>query len=378
MRISIIPILIFLLIPGAAAAQPATNIVKVPPTILNALPREDVFVGLSRPLLMSVLRTQHTNELLGFINDLHLRPKVFDSDDADGGDVLLGLEFDYRKSIVNRVLSEASRNPMGISLAIEAKGDVAANARKNPNNLLEGTVGAHFFQGLGGIDPHYAPSPEAQLNLQRAIFASTTNKAAYAAAAREFTAHMRPQFFYDVQGHASLETDQQFHDKQWVYGGKVGVAFRDWRARSDVAWFNVLDYPFAALRWLVNKEDFQPSGRTFPSLVAGLDLVDPSDNDSRLAIDANADAYPRARVELGFKTPVMEWRNEPLYVSAGFRWFQEFGASGAIQAAGLDHSEFLAIKLDLPYKFNASYATGKLPLDGNNDQVYALGWSLDF
>src|SRR5215210_6387728 len=132
MRIFIIPILILLSIPSRAPAQPATNVVKVPPTILNALPREDVFLGLSRPLLASVLHPQHTNELLGFINDLHLRPKVFDSDDADAGDVLLGLEFDYRKSIVNRVLSEASRNPMGISLAIEAKGDVAANARKNP------------------------------------------------------------------------------------------------------------------------------------------------------------------------------------------------------------------------------------------------------
>jgi len=41
MRIFIIPILVFLLIPRGAQAQPATNVVKVPPTILHALPRAD-------------------------------------------------------------------------------------------------------------------------------------------------------------------------------------------------------------------------------------------------------------------------------------------------------------------------------------------------
>lgn len=379
LRSSFCILLLSLCVTGAFA-QPATNIPlsRVPAVILNGLPREDVFAGMTQPLLTTLFQTQHTNELLGFINDLHLRPKLFDSDDSETGDLTLGLEFDYRKSIANRVLAAASRNPAGLSLTLEAKGNIAANARKNPNDLMEGALALHFFQGIGGIDPRYQPSPEAQLNLQRAIFAATTNQAAYTAAAREFTAHMRPQFFYDVQGHATIETDQQFHDKQWVYGAKLGFVYRDWRPRSTLGWFNLLDYPFATIRWLIDKEDFQPSGRTLPSLVAGLDLVDPTHNDLRTAIDPDDDPYPRARIELGFKTPVAHWRGEQLYFSAGFRWFHELNASRAIKTAGLDHTDFLVLKLDLPYRFNLSYATGKLPLDTDSDQTYALGWSLQF
>ena len=72
------------------------------------------------------------------------------------------------------------------------------------------------------------------------------------------------------------------------------------------------------------------------------------------------------------------WRGEQLYFSAGFRWFHELNASRAIKTAGLDHTDFLVLKLDLPYRFNLSYATGKLPLDTDSDQTYALGWSLQF
>jgi hypothetical protein len=51
----------------------------------------------------------------------------------------------------------------------------------------------------------------------------------------------------------------------------MGVeAFRDWRPRSDVGWFNLLDYPFAAIRALANNEPFQPSGRSFPLAVLAL------------------------------------------------------------------------------------------------------------
>jgi hypothetical protein len=189
---------------------------------------------------------------------------------------------------------------------------------------------------------------------------------------------MRPQFFYDVQAHGTLETDQQFDNKQWTYGGKVAFVFRDWRSKSDLGWFNLFDYPFAGLRALVNQEEFQPSGRTFPSVLAGIDLVDPSENDARLAVDPDTDVYPRLRVEIAFKTPFMRFGDDHLYASASYRHFQELGASSLIKTGNLDQSDYFVAKVDLPYHFNVSFSTGKLPLDQKNDQVYAVGWTLNF
>ena len=371
-----------------APAQATTNSVplnRVPATVLRALGERDVFNSLAQPLVQRVLQTAHTNALLGFINDWNLRPKFFHAPDGASDDAVLGIEYHFQKSIANRVFDESWKNPMGISLAFEAQGDVAVEAKKNPNNLLETSAQLHLFQGIGGIDPTYSNSDAARAEFQRELMQNIQDKEfasgrgqAYNAMARKLTEHMAPQLFWDLAGHATLEADQQFHDKQWAYGGKLSFAFRDWRAQSTAGWFNVFDYPFAAIRWLVEKEEFQPSGRVFPSVVLGLDLVDGSANDTRIAIDPDTDAFPRGRAELAFKTRVLRWQDRPLYFSAAYRYFQEFSASRAIKAANLNRSEYFVMRMDLPYRFNLSYATGKLPLDQDNDQVYAIGWALNF
>jgi hypothetical protein len=347
--------------------------------ILRVADNEDAFKALTTPLVQTILQTDQTNGLLGFINDLHLRPKIFHSENGSS-DGVLGLEYNYQKSLANREFDVGSNKPVGISLTLQASGNVAVDAKKNPNNLLETGAGLHFFQGIGGINPSFVNSQEAAAALQRGIMEGIKDPAfareqgpAYEQFAKEVTSHFAPQLFYDIQGHATLESDQQFNKKQMAYGGKFSVAFRDWRETSPVAWFNILDYPFAAVRWLLNKEDFQPSGRTFPSAVLGIDLVKPS-----AGVDPNKDSFPRFRAELAFKTRVFQWQNQRLYFSAAYRHFQELGASAAVKAGGLDHSDYFVAKLDLPYRFNVSYSIGKLPLDRKNDQVYALGWVLNF
>jgi hypothetical protein len=368
------------------------SISKVPSGILDALGRQDVFDQLTSTLLNSLFvnnqttGTKQTNAFLQFINDWHVRPKVFQAT-SGSNNVSFGVEFDYNKSLAHHVLNENCDNPMGLSLNVSAKGDVAVDAKNNPNNLIEAGGSFHLFQGIGGIDPTFNATPEAQRVLLDAVNleakAATAGKRpiddpAYQQLVKEFTAHMRPHFFYDLQAHGTLETDQQFQNKQWTYGGKLALVFRDWRAKSDVGYFNVFDYPFAMVRALLNKEDFQPSGRTFPSVLGGIDLVDPSQDSTRLAIDSNKDPYPRFRVEVAFKTPVMRTTSQTYYVSAAYRHFEEINAPAAIKSANLAHSDYFVIKVDLPYKFNLSYSTGKLPLDHKNDQVYAVGWNLNF
>ena len=364
---------------GPATVAARVPLAKVPSIIVKGLSQEDVFQRVSGPLLQRIYDPRETNnQFLAFLTDWHLRPKLFQAT-GSSNNATFGVEFEYAKALASHVLNEDSRHPAGIALSLEAQGDVALEARKNPNNLIEAGGAFHFFQGLGGIEPGYTPTPESAANLQRTIQAAAGgDRTAYQTAVKEFTAHMRPHLFYDVQAHGTYETDQQFDNRQWTYGGKLSVAFRDWRARSDLGWFNVFDYPFAALRSLIGREEFQPSGRTFPSLVAGLDLVDPSQNDARLAVDPDRDTYARVRVEVGFKTPVMQYGADTLYVTAAFRHFHELGSSTAVRAARLDKSDYFVARLDLPYRFNLSYATGKLPLDRRNDQVYAVGWTLGF
>lgn len=386
--VSLLGVIVLTASAPSTRAQANTNSVplnRVPAAVLRALGNQDAFNALAQPLMQRVLQTAHTNALLGFLNDWNLRPKFFHAPDGASDDAMLGLEYHYQKSIANRVFDDSWKNPMGISLAFEAQGDIAVEAKKNPNNLLETSAQLHIFQGIGGIDPTYSNSDAAKAEFQRELmqniqdkeFASGRGKA-YNEMARKLTEHMAPQLFWDLEGHATLEADQQFHDKQWAYGGKLSFAFRDWRAQSTAGWFNVFDYPFAAIRWLVEKEEFQPSGRVFPSVVLGLDLVDGSDNGTRIAIDPDTDAFPRGRAELAFKTRALRWQERPLYFSAAYRYFQEFSASNAIKAADLDRSEYFVMRMDLPYRFNLSYAAGKLPLDQDNDQVYAIGWALNF
>jgi hypothetical protein len=357
---------------------------KVPLPMLKVISEEDVFNAVTSPLLQTFLQSDNTNALVGFINDLHLRPKFFHTS-GGASDGVFGFEYDFEKSIVNRTLNETSKNPMGLSLTFNARGDVAFNASENPNNFLETGGVIHLFQGIGGIDPTFENTPEQGRALQDALMKNITNDdfkhqrgPAYEALARQMTEYITPQFFWDLQGHGTLEADQQFHNKQWTYGGKLAFVFRDWRNNSPAAWFNIFDYPFAAIRWLVDKEDFQPSGRAFPSVVLGTDLVDPSMDKTRLALDPDTSPYPRGRVEVAFKTRVLHWQTQKLYFSAAFRYFQEFGASTAIKTANLDHSDYFVAKLDLPYRFNISFTNGKLPMDVKNDQVYAIGWALNF
>ena len=89
---------------------------------------------------------------------------------------MLGLEYHFQKSIANRVFDDSWKNPMGISLAFEAQGDIAVEAKKNPNNLLETGAQLHLFQGIGGIDPTYSNSDAAKAEFQRELMQNIQDK----------------------------------------------------------------------------------------------------------------------------------------------------------------------------------------------------------
>jgi hypothetical protein len=110
----------------------------------------------------------------------------------------------------------------------------------------------------------------------------------------------------------------------------------------------------------------------------GIDLIDPVTNTDRFKIDPDKSAYPRFKAEIGFRTKVMELSNQVIWFNAGYRFFQEIGASSAIQAADMDVHHYFAASLDLLFNVSVTYSVGKLPFDLKDQQVWALGYNVKF
>ena len=370
---------------NALQAIRVLNMTNLNDALASLIKNPDVYQALTYGLTHRLLQTEQTNALLGFINDLHLRPKVFHTQ-GQPDNAVFGFEYDFQKSLANRVLAESSLHPIGLSLTLDAKGNVAAEASKNPNNLLESGGSLHLFQGLGGISPMIKRDESFlqlidKLQTEAGTIPPSPNwrdDPRWQESAKTASTYIVPQYFYDISAHGTLETDQQFKNKQFTYGGRLGFAARDWTDRS-LARFNILDYPFAAVRWLTGADkDFAPSGRALPVVIAGIDAIDPYDNHTRLNIDPNTGTYPRARFEAFFKTRMFHLTGKDLWFAADYRYYQEIGASRAIRDANLDQQQYFVMRLDLPYNFNVSYSTGKLPLDQKSARVYAVGWAVMF
>lgn len=347
------------------------------PDTLNAL-----LERLNEPAL------QKSNAFFGLVNDLHLKFKVFDTT-SSGQDAALGLEYAYDKAMIGHTLRSNSPNPIGMTFNVAARGNVAFDRTENPDDFLDSKVQFHFFQSIGGMDPTISTEAQAA-ELQRALLEAATVKAIppeqfdaspeWRAVKERIIHRLRTQYFWDVSGNAGLESDQGFVQKQWVYGAQIGGVVRAWNPESAVAKFNLFDWPFAMLRYLTGADtQWKPSGQAIPSVLGGIDLVDPTGNNQRVSIDPDEDgAFPRFRVEVAFKTKIARVMDKDIWFASSLRHFQEIGASRAIRTADLDRQTYFAASLELPAGFSVNYSAGRLPLDRQTDHVYALGYTLKF
>jgi hypothetical protein len=349
---------------------------------MNDVTAPDTFNRLTEALTNNLFNPSG-NPFFGLLRDLNLKLKAFDATSANDS-VGLGVEYAFEKSLTDGVWRTNSASPIGVSLNLQAQGNVAFDRQKNPDDFLESGFKLHFFQSHGGFEPAADRAGWKKKMTELALAASEIEAPdeevdkdprwqAFAAGAREV---IRNQLFYDVALNAALESNQSFTKKQWAYGAQVIGVFRAWD--PALSKFNVFDYPFAALRSLFGAEEFRPSGQAIPSVLAGIDLIDPFHNDDRRAIDSDEDPFPRFRAEIGFKTKVARLQESDVWFSAGFRYFKELGASGPIRTADLDEHRYFAASLEFLGHFTLEYSTGKLPLDREGDQVFALGYKLTF
>jgi hypothetical protein len=353
--------------------------------LTGALLRARTDVRKQADLLNDALKMVNTNAAaLDFLKALNMKFKVFEG--GTNNAATLGVEYNYDKSIIGRELWSGDNSPV-LTFTLKAKGNIAFDKKRNPHDFLETGASLHVWQLFGGdseaetvgsdkmtptvrTGQKLAHPPFSQMTKQQIL--DSAEWKAYVASTPDFDA---PDFFYDVSGNFSLESNQTFSRKQYAYGGTFQPRLRIW----DPSWgkFNIFDWPFAATRSITSHK-WEPKGRYLPSPLIGVDLVDGSSDPVRRVADPSDTTFPRLKTEIAFRSKVIEIDEHAIWFNASFRYFRELGATAAIRAADLNESKYWAASLELPWNFMISYTTGRLPFDRKDQQVWALGYKFHF
>lgn len=369
-------------------------------TLLKDAPLEDVVKkAIAKELkdpdrlngLLDSLRARSTDSagnihgLAGVLSNLNVRFKAFEA--KNGGDSSLGIEYSYERSLKEHELDRRVGHPMSLSFTVHAKGNIAFDPKRNPDDFLDTGASFDVFGSKGGFAP-VADAAEWQAHVQELIstasqFTGTAEELDASPVWREIESQvgsrLRTQYFWRASGNFSYESNQDFTKRQYAYGFLASAVVRAWNPESAWTEFNVFDWPFAGLRYLTGADaTFSPSGRALPVVVVGLEQVDPAKNTDRLAVDPDDSTFARWRGELSMKTKVARVGGQDVWAYGSYRLFREISPSTAIRAAGLANFEYWAVGLEMTNGLGITYSKGKLPLDRKSDQVFEIGYKFNF
>lgn len=316
---------------------------------------------------------------ISFLRDVNLRFKTFRANGEDGS-AALGFSYSYSKDIKKHLFSQDSVSSSGISFAIKADGNVAFDRRVNPQDFLDSKLSFHFFHSHGGVTDRADTTIANRLNkledeLTNIIDPdSLRNSPVWKEFMSTVSNRLTTQFYVDFSLRAGLESNQDFSQKQYVYGAQLGFDLKAWNRNSTLATLNIFDWPFAVIRVLTGYDkDLSPLGSTIPTVLVGIDGVNPEDDSLRAMVEDDS-IYPRFSAEVSFKTPI----SKSAAFVANFRYYKELGASSAVKTANIDEFLYFTSAVTLSNGLFVSYTTGKLPFDAKNDQVYELGFHYKF
>lgn len=241
---------------------------------------------------------------------LLLSPVLIDTQDDQGA--TLGLEFLAKGTLLSR---DFSSNDTGdefdldaqlgdLQLEYQARGTLAVDRERNPKDFIDAMLSLnYYFQ----------------------------------------------KDFGTFSGGALLryETDQDFDDKQSVYGirvtyGKMHVPFKNDVFAVDVS-----------------------RGQ-----------IDPTDDAGRAAAlgTTSLNRYYRTDLEVLY-IHTLNWKNLVQSIEFNYRYFRESSPPGAIEAAGLDRHQLITYRIGLPKDLFIAYSKGKLPFDRRDDRIFEIGLS---
>ena len=334
---------------------------------------------------------------LAFLKDINFRFKAFEAREPNT-QTSIGFSYDYGKSILNGEWGQGCGDTCarGYDFNFSARGNVAFDPDRNPDDFLETRLSLSLFQSLGGIAKELSAEGKQQYNELTLKAAQAKDERelenVYADILRLIAGTFSNQYYVDLSGDFALESNQSFSAKQYAYGLRLGLDVKGWERSNAERWnetswlakLNLIDYPFALLRMLTGYEKckggascFLPRATHWPTVSIALARITPEDNDPRLAVGETSD-YDRLAGEVSFKTPIARIAGEKIFFSANHRLYQELNASTALRASGLDHYRYTTLAIGAVTGPYVSYTDGRLPLDARNDQVFELGYQSHF
>jgi hypothetical protein len=327
-----------------------------------------------------------------FLRDLQLELKTFESRDDEPA---LGFGYAYEKAVDLKYFREGTTTS-GFGLQFAARGSVAFDEDTNPQDFLESRLSVRWFQNQGGVTRTGEAKRAGETDLmaerrawlerfdavvQRQASLEPGQEAEMEGANREleaFAADLTTQVYLDVALDAGFETDQRFDARNAVIGVRGILDVKAWNKDSVTTWANLLDYPFATLRYLLGSdESFQPRGGSLPQLLLGADWVEPQGDDPRTLV-GERDGFCRLRGELGFRTPLGTVGERTLHLSCNYRIFHEVGAEAAVRAAELQTYDYASVAIVANGGLFVSYRTGRLPFDLGDDEAFEVGFKTYF
>jgi hypothetical protein len=315
------------------------------------------------------------------LKDLNLRFSTFQAEKSDARG--LGLSYDYSRSIKHEEIATKSADYTALGFDLDANGNISFERTINPRDFLQSDLALSVAISRGGAYRTTTAIRErlAQLRDSLALI-ENQDELDHSPLWAEYLNTVQPflstQLLLDLAATASFETDQGFDDRQLVYAARLGLDLKAWNNNSTAARWNVFDWPFATLRYLIGTDSaFAPRGAAWPTVQASLGLVDPVENDPRNAV-ANLDAFPRFKVEAAFRTPIASRGDNDVSFESDFRWYRELGAPAGVGQAGLDEYTYVVAAITTTLGPFVSFSAGRLPFDARSDRVYQLGFRTSF
>jgi hypothetical protein len=380
------------------------------PTLLNV--DKQVKKILSDPVAVDIINRVIKKEVLRddgwlFLRDIDFKFKIFDATD-DGTPLSGGFAYAYEKDIRDHEFQVKGLDYADLDLSFSSRGNVAFDSDVNPEDFLDTKINFGFYGSHGGTRGPMTPEDHERYitltqelsNLSTAELRTSPKKQELLKLARSYLTN---QVGFDLGGKVAFETDQTFSHRQMVYGGELGLVVSGWERFDATTWnetstlakFNLVDYPFAVIRWATGfDQGFAPRGLNFPAGRTGIGLVDPQNDDPRAAFGDHS-SFPRVDAEVSFRTPVVDASNllhlsggnlldnlklilDVIYVSADYRYYREIGASNAVKSANLAEFNYVVATVGSTSGPFFSYLDGHLPFDRTSDQIYEVGYKFHF
>jgi hypothetical protein len=345
----------------------------------SGIPKNVLNQALEQPLtinkdLMSALTLDSSWR---FFKDLNLKLSTFTT--ADGSQCL-GLSYTLSKDVNRFFFTKNDSLRTGINYSINLEGNIAFEQTVNPTDFLNSSVSVHYFRAQGGAiqttNDFYTTLNQLE---DKIATIEDQNQLLTSPELKTFVTTMRQtisdQYYIDFSAIGGLETNQSFTEKQLYYGLQFGLDLKAWNPGSALAKYNIFDWPFALIRFLSDNDNtFSPRGSAIPTLLLGVDMVDPLTGTVK-QLHEDKSFFTRFRAETSFRTP-LSLKNS-IFFEASYRYYWEPNASSLVKRNSVDRFGYFGAAITIANGIFASYSTGKIPSDLEGDRVYELGFKLN-